>query len=175
MGPPIPWDMAITQNFTLKIYGQGHGSCQRSPPWTFMVKVMAKVKPDGHIWGLEFNWYVCFPFRLLFFFISYIDNYSEFHIWPWKFKVKVMTKVKPDGHTWGLEINRYNCFLSDFICVVWPCLGRKQCQTKSINQPTNQTSIVLYSFVCNIYNLRFILFQQASLELAQDVGYTTLK
>ena len=28
-----------------------------------MVKVMAKVKPDGHIWALEFNLYVCFSFR----------------------------------------------------------------------------------------------------------------
>ena len=26
-------------------------------PWKFKVKVMAKVKPDGHIWGLEFNQY----------------------------------------------------------------------------------------------------------------------
>ena len=32
-------------------------------PWKFKVKVMAKVKTDGHIWGLEFNWYVCFSFR----------------------------------------------------------------------------------------------------------------
>ena len=24
---------------------------------------MAKVKPDGHIWSLEFNRYVCFSFR----------------------------------------------------------------------------------------------------------------
>ena len=24
---------------------------------------MAKLKPDGHIWALEFNRYVCFPFR----------------------------------------------------------------------------------------------------------------
>ena len=29
-------------------------------PWKFKVKVMAKVKSDGHIWGLEFNWYVWF-------------------------------------------------------------------------------------------------------------------
>ena len=29
-------------------------------PWKFKVKVMAKVKPDGHIWVLEFNWYVSF-------------------------------------------------------------------------------------------------------------------
>ena len=32
-------------------------------PWKFKVKVMAKVKPDGHIWALEFNQYVCFLFR----------------------------------------------------------------------------------------------------------------
>ena len=24
---------------------------------------MVKVKPDGHIWALEFNRYVCFSFR----------------------------------------------------------------------------------------------------------------
>ena len=32
-------------------------------PWKFKVKVMAKVKTDGHIWTLEFNRYVCFSFR----------------------------------------------------------------------------------------------------------------
>ena len=32
-------------------------------PWKFKVKVMAKVKPDGHIWGLELNRYACFSFR----------------------------------------------------------------------------------------------------------------
>ena len=32
-------------------------------PWKFKVKVMAKVKPDGHIWALKFNRYVCFSFR----------------------------------------------------------------------------------------------------------------
>ena len=31
--------------------------------WKFKVKVMAKVKPHGHIWGREFNRYVCFLFR----------------------------------------------------------------------------------------------------------------
>ena len=31
--------------------------------WKFKVKVMAKVKPDGHIWALEFNQYVCFSFH----------------------------------------------------------------------------------------------------------------
>ena len=31
-------------------------------PWKFKVKVIAKVKPDGHIWALEFNRYVCFSF-----------------------------------------------------------------------------------------------------------------
>ena len=32
-------------------------------PWKFKVKVIAKVKPNGHIWALEFNRYVCFSFR----------------------------------------------------------------------------------------------------------------
>ena len=31
-------------------------------PWKFKIKIMAKVKPDGHIWGLEINRYVCFSF-----------------------------------------------------------------------------------------------------------------
>ena len=31
-------------------------------PWTFKVKVMAQVKPDDHIWGLEFNRHVCISF-----------------------------------------------------------------------------------------------------------------
>ena len=31
-------------------------------PWKFKVKVMAKVKPNGHIWALEFNRSVCFSF-----------------------------------------------------------------------------------------------------------------
>ena len=57
-------------------------------PWKFKVKVMAKVKPDGHIWGLEFN--------LCLLFISWqLDHFC-----------KVMAKVKPDDHIWGLEFNR---------------------------------------------------------------------
>ena len=32
-------------------------------PWKFKVKVMAKVKSDCRIWGLEFNRYVSFSFR----------------------------------------------------------------------------------------------------------------
>ena len=32
-------------------------------PWKFKVKVMAKVKPDGPIWSLEFSRCVCFSFR----------------------------------------------------------------------------------------------------------------
>ena len=71
------------------------------------VNVMVKVKPIGHIWGLEFNQYVCFSFR---------DNRTTFgwdrksQIWPWKFKVKVMAKVKPNGYIWALEFNRYVFF-----------------------------------------------------------------
>ena len=29
-------------------------------PWKFRVNVMAKVKSDGHMWGLKLNWYVWF-------------------------------------------------------------------------------------------------------------------
>ena len=72
------------------------------------VKVIVKVKPIGHIWGLEFNRYVCFSFRgnRTIFWL----RYSKFYIWPWKFNVKVMAKGKPDGHFWALEFNRYVCF-----------------------------------------------------------------
>ena len=67
-------------------------------------KVMAKVKSDGHIWGLEFNRYICFPFRgnrSIFgwgiansiFDLEYSRSNSKFYIWPWKFKVKVTAKI----------------------------------------------------------------------------------
>ena len=78
---------------TLKIQGHGHGQTRRSHlrpwdqsicllfvlwqsyhfwlryskfhfwPWKIKVKVMAKVKLDGHIWGIEFNRCVYFSFR----------------------------------------------------------------------------------------------------------------
>ena len=76
-------------------------------PWKFKVKIMAKVKPDRQIWGLQFN-------RCLFFVSWQSDHfwlrYNRFYIWPWKFKVKIMAKVKPDGHIWALEFNWYDCF-----------------------------------------------------------------
>ena len=60
-------------------------------PWKSKVKVMTKVKLDGHIWDLEFNWYVC---------LSFCDNWTivcwdtrKFHISHLKFKVKAMGKV----------------------------------------------------------------------------------
>ena len=72
------------------------------------VKVMVKVKPDGHIWGLGVQ-SIC-----LLFFSWQSDHfwlrYSKLYIWPWKFKVKVMAKVKPDGHIWAVESNWYVCF-----------------------------------------------------------------
>ena len=70
-------------------------------------KVKVMVKPTDHIWGLEFNRYVCFLFRGN---RTTFGWYSKFHIWPWIFEVKVIAKVKPDGHIWGLEFNRYICF-----------------------------------------------------------------
>ena len=72
------------------------------------VKVMVKVKPDGHIWGLG-------VLLICLLFVSWQSDhfwlrYSKFYIWPWKFKVKVMAKVKPDGHISALESKRYVCF-----------------------------------------------------------------
>ena len=77
-------------------------------PWKFKVKVMVKVKPDGHIWSPGVQ-------SICSFFVSWQSDhfwlrYSKFYIWPWKFKVNVMAKVKPDGHIWALEFNRYVCF-----------------------------------------------------------------
>ena len=51
-------------------------------PWKFKVKVTAKVKPDGHIWGLGLQ-------SICLLFVSWqLDHfwlrYSKFHIWPWK-------------------------------------------------------------------------------------------
>ena len=75
---------------------------------SFKVKVMAKITPNGHIWGLGVQ-------SICLLFISWQSDhfwlrYSKFYIWPSKFKVKVMVKVKPDGHIWALEFNRYVCF-----------------------------------------------------------------
>ena len=77
-------------------------------PWKSKVKVMAKAKPDGHIWGLGVQ-SICLlfvPWQSDHFWL----RYNKFHIWPWKFKVKVMAKVTPDGHIWALEFYRYVCF-----------------------------------------------------------------
>ena len=76
--------------------------------WRPKVKVMTKVKTNGHIWGLEFN--PCFLF------VSWQSDhfwlrYSRFHIRLWKYKVKVMAKVRYDGHIWSLEFIQYVCFL----------------------------------------------------------------
>ena len=71
------------------------------------VKVMVKVKSIGHIWGMEFNRYVCFSFRGN---RTIFGWYSKFYIWPWKFKVKVMAKVILDDQIWAIEFNRYVCF-----------------------------------------------------------------
>ena len=72
------------------------------------IKVMAKVKPIGHIWGLEFK-------SICLLFVSWQSGqfwlrYIKIHISPWKFKVKVTAKVKSDGHIWGQEFNRCVCF-----------------------------------------------------------------
>ena len=73
------------------------------------IKVMAKVKPIGHIWGLESK-SICLllvSWQLGHFWLRYI----KIHISPWKFKVKVTAKVKSDGNFLGQEFNRCVCFL----------------------------------------------------------------
>ena len=102
---PSHSDIHLFQNLTMKIhrYSKFH-----IWPWKSKVKVMAKVKPDGQIWGLGVQ-SICLlfvPWQSDHFWL----RYSKFHIWPWKFKVKVMAKDKPYGHIWALEFNRYVCF-----------------------------------------------------------------
>ena len=83
-------------------------------PWKSKVKVMAKIKPDGHIWGLGVQW-ICLlfvPWQSDHFWL----RYSKFHIWPWKFKVKVMAKIKPDGHIWGPRVQSI-CLRFRFVAI----------------------------------------------------------
>ena len=54
------------------------------------VKVMVKFKPIGHIWGLEFNRYVCFSFR---------GNRTTF---GWVLEIPYLTlKIQGQGHGQG--------------------------------------------------------------------------
>ena len=62
------------------------------------VNIMARVKMDGHIWGLAFNWRVCFSFQ---------DN-RKLNVWLWNF----MAKIQVDGHIWSLTFNLYVLKLS---------------------------------------------------------------
>ena len=79
------------------------------------VKVMVKVKPISHIWGLNFNRYV-FAFRFLAIRPFLVANSSC--VWSnvkvtfdlQNSKVKVMVKVKTISHLRGLEFNRSVCF-----------------------------------------------------------------
>ena len=100
-------EILLFQNLTMKIHGQGH-------VWS-KVKVMSdlqnskvKVKPIGHIWGLEFSRYVCFSFRGNRTTFGWdIGNYifdlenSRSRSWP----------RSHYGHIWPLEFSRYVCFL----------------------------------------------------------------
>ena len=69
-------------------------------PWKLKVKVMAKVKSYGHIWGLKFNRYVCFLFhgnrtifgRDIVNFIFDLENSRS------------RSQPRSDGHIWGLEL-----------------------------------------------------------------------
>ena len=61
-------------------------------PWKVKVKVMAEVKSDTHICGLDQS--ICLLF------VSWQSDhfwlrvrYGKLHIWPWKFKEKVTLKI----------------------------------------------------------------------------------
>ena len=72
------------------------------------VKVMVKVKPIGHIWGLEFNRYLCFSFR---------GNRTTF---GWDIGNSIFDLENSRSRSWprsnvmvtfeALEFNRYVCF-----------------------------------------------------------------
>ena len=73
------------------------------------VTVMVKFKPIGHIWGLEFNRYVCFSFR---------GNRTTF---GWDIGNSIFDLENSRSRSWprsnpmvtfeALEFNRYVCFL----------------------------------------------------------------
>ena len=59
------WDAVISKS-DHEIHGQGHVWWKVKVTFDLQnskVKVMVKVKPIGHIWGLRFNRYVCFSLR----------------------------------------------------------------------------------------------------------------
>ena len=76
-------------------------------PLKFKVKVMVKVKIDGPIWGLAFNWHICFSVWGQ---TTFSWDISNQNIWPWNSEVKIMAKVKMDGHIWNLSFKWYVCF-----------------------------------------------------------------
>ena len=67
-------------------------------PWKFKVKVITKVRCDGHIWDLEFNWYVCILCHGNW--TIFLPRYTEFHIRPGQFKVKITTKMDQNLIRW---------------------------------------------------------------------------
>ena len=71
-------------------------------------KIKIMVKPIGHIWGLEFNRYVCFSFR------------GNRTIFGWDIANSIFDLENPRSRSWprsnlmvtfeALEFNRYVCF-----------------------------------------------------------------
>ena len=64
---PSHSEIQLFRNLTMKILDQHnayYGPRSRSHLIleNSKIKVIAKVKPDGYIWGLKFNQYVCFSF-----------------------------------------------------------------------------------------------------------------
>ena len=93
---PQYWYTAISKFVTMKIHSQGHVCGQ-------------KVKPICHIWGLEFNPYVCF---------SFCGNQTTF---GWDTGNSIFDLENSRSRSWAranpmvtfeaLEFNRYVCIL----------------------------------------------------------------
>ena len=110
IGPPIirysyfkiwPWKSMVKVMCVIK--SQGH-----IWPSNFKGQDYGQVLPIGHIWGLEFNWYVCFSFR---------GNRTTF---GWDIGNSISNLENPSSRSWprsnlmvtfeALEFNWYVCF-----------------------------------------------------------------
>ena len=72
------------------------------------VKVMVKVKPIGHIWGLAFNWYVCFLFRGNRTTFGWDKGNSIFDLGNSRSRSRPRSNLVDKFE--ALEFNRYVCF-----------------------------------------------------------------
>ena len=106
---PSHSEIQLFQKLTMKIHGQGHvRSKVRFDLQNSKVMIMVKFNPIAHIWGLEFNRYVCFSFR---------GNPTTF---GWDIGNSIFDLENSKSRSWprsnpmvtfeALEFNQYVCF-----------------------------------------------------------------